>query len=124
MLFRSAPDGEFYLCPAFYFDKNVNIDIKKSKELTYIYNSPGCSNCDSYQCERCIYKNYITTGELNTSSKIQCIISHLERKYSKKLLEKLKENKIFGYDNFDIPVISYNDPVERLFMHKPIKNNL
>ena len=85
-----APDGEFYLCPAFYFDKNVNIDIKKSKELTYIYNSPGCSNCDSYQCERCIYKNYITTGELNTSSKIQCIISHLERKYSKKLLEKLK----------------------------------
>ncbi len=119
-----APDGEFYLCPAFYFDKNVNVDINKSKGLTYIYNSPGCDNCDAYQCERCIYKNYVVTGELNTSSKIQCIVSHLERKYSKELLEKLKKGNISGYDNFFIPDIDYNDPVEKLFKQDRVKEIL
>lgn len=109
-----APDGKFYYCPAFYFDKTKNIDFDKSYKLTYLSKSPACDNCDVYHCERCIYKNYTGTGELNTPTKMQCTISHLERKYSTKLLEKLKEKGVRGFKNFNIPEIDYNDPLEKI----------
>ena len=119
-----APDGEFYICPAFYFDKSEKVDMKRSKQMTYLSNSPGCGNCDTFQCERCVYKNFVGTGELNTPTEMQCKISHLERKYSVKLLRKLKENNIMGYKNFDIPAISYDDPVEKLVKQSKEKNEI
>lgn len=116
-----APNGEFYICPAFYFDTTVNVDMGKSNQMTYLSSSPGCDNCDAYQCERCIYKNFVGTGELNTPTEMQCKVSHLERKYSRKLLKKLKEHKISGYANFEIPEISDDDPIERLVYYNRTK---
>ena len=89
-----APDGKFYICPAFYFDKAADVNINKVQSMTYLYNSPGCQNCDAYHCDRCVYKNYIGTGELNIPTIKQCELSYLERKYSMLLLERLKEGKI------------------------------
>lgn len=109
-----APDGKFYICPAFYFDGMAQVDMEKSKQMTYLSNSPGCDNCDAYQCERCVYKNFVGTGELNTPTEMQCKVSHLERKYGRILLEKLKEHKISGFGNFDIPEVKGDDPIERL----------
>lgn len=109
-----GPDGNFYICPAFYFDKSNTVDINKSMQMTYLDSSPGCDNCDAFQCERCVYINYVGTGELNTPMEIQCKISHLERKYSSILLKKLQENHISGYGSFKIPNIDCDDPVEKL----------
>lgn len=83
------------------------------QKLTYLSNSPACNNCDAYHCNRCVYKNFIGTGELNTPTKMQCTISYLERNYSAKLLERLKEER-FEYSNLDIPAVDYSDPLERL----------
>lgn len=117
-----APDGKFYTCPAFYFDKAIHIDMEKSNQLTYISNSPACDNCDAFQCERCVYKSIAGTGELNIPTEIQCKVSHLERKYSRKLLEKLKQSKIPGYDSFNVPEMDGDDPIEKLVKeNKPKK---
>ena len=62
--------------------------------MEYLHNSPGCQNCDAYHCDRCVYKNYIETGELNIPTIKQCELSYLERIYSMLLLERLKEGKI------------------------------
>ena len=56
--------------------------------MEYLHNSPGCQNCDAYHCDRCVYKNYIETGELNIPTIKQCELSYLERKYSMLLLER------------------------------------
>lgn len=107
-----APDGKFYFCPAFYFDKNLSVDFEKSKELTFLSKAPACDYCDAYQCNRCVYNNYIGTDELNTPTKIQCMIAHLERRCSAKLLKKLQKEKMPGYCNLDISELTCEDPVE------------
>ena len=112
-----APDGKFYICPAFYFDKAADVNINKVQSMTYLYNSPGCQNCDAYHCDRCVYKNYIGTGELNIPTIKQCELSYLERKYSMLLLERLKEGKITGFKNVEIPKVEYSDPVENLIQN-------
>ena len=108
-----APDGKFYFCPAFYFNKKLNIDIETTQKLTVLSKAPICNNCDAFQCSRCIYKNYTGTGELNTPTKIQCRIAHLERKYSVELLNELHNRKISDYEKYSINSIDYNDPIEQ-----------
>ena len=108
-----APDGKYYFCPAFYFDKNLNIDFDTTKNLTVLSKAPICDNCDAYQCNRCIYKNYVGTGELNVSTKIQCSVSHLERKYSAELLKRLQEKENNEFNNFHISPVDYSDPIEQ-----------
>ena len=85
--------------------------------MEYLHNSPGCQNCDAYHCDRCVYKNYIGTGELNIPTIKQCELSYLERKYSMLLLERLKEGKITGFKNVEIPKVEYSDPVENLIQN-------
>lgn len=94
-----APDGKFYICPAFYQDNadtpirkkliigslKEGVDIKNSS-LYRIDHAPLCRICDAFQCKRCIWLNYKTTYEVNTPSHEQCVIAHLERKVSRKLL--------------------------------------
>lgn len=109
-----APDGKFYYCPAFYFDKDSAIDFEKNRKMTYLSNAPACDHCDAYQCNRCVYENYVKTEELNTPAKMQCTISYLDRKYSAELLKKLQDAKIPGYENVNIPSVNYNDPLEVL----------
>lgn len=118
-----APDGKFYFCPAFYFDGSLDIDFEKSQKLTMLSKSPGCDCCDAYQCNRCIYKNYVGTGELNTPTKIQCTIAHLERKCSAELLKRLQEQNIFNHKYYNIPPLEYDDPLEQ-FNKKRIDNGI
>lgn len=117
--FTLAPNGKFYICPAFYFDDplndigdvNTGINIKNNYLLEY-KNAPLCSNCDAYHCRRCKYLNKKLTNEINTPSRIQCVISHIERNKSAELQKKLAaEISDDAYEN-RIPKINYLDPLE------------
>lgn len=114
-----APDGNFYTCPAFYFDEQGNIgnpkdglDIPNANLLKLEY-SPICRKCDAYQCKRCVWLNQKTTLEVNTPSRQQCVVAHLERNEARRLLYSLKrDGKI--YSQISIPEIDYLDPFEKI----------
>ena len=112
-----APNGCFYLCPAFYFDDKEDcignlkdgIDIK-NQQLLRLDHAPLCRQCDAYQCKRCIWMNQRLTLDANTPSHQQCVIAHIERNASRNLLAKLKERGIMLRDNHEIKEIDYLDP--------------
>lgn len=114
-----APDGCFYICPGFYYDSELKNNIGdletglilKNPNLLELKNAPICAICDAYHCKRCPYLNKKTTGELNTPSKQQCVLSHLERNSSKLLLEDLQHIQSFS-EKKPIPEIDYLDPLE------------
>ncbi|AEY64488.1 radical SAM peptide maturase, CXXX-repeat target family [Clostridium sp. BNL1100] len=118
--FALAPNGRIYICPAFYFDDpdchigtiSDGIDIK-NPQLFQLENAPICSACDVYNCNRCKYLNKKMTNEINTPSKIQCVISHIEREHSRKLQRLLKENNSYKFEN-TLREIDYSDPLEKL----------
>ncbi|GHS94395.1 hypothetical protein AGMMS50239_18130 [Bacteroidia bacterium] len=90
---KSSQYGKFYICPAFYLaDENNFVGdltqglIIKNKQLYQITYAPICSNCDTYQCKRCVWLNKKTTLEINTPSHEQCVTAHLERNASRELL--------------------------------------
>ncbi len=113
-----APNGKFYLCPAFYYD-NPNNDIGnlkdglsiKNQQLLRIDHAPICRNCDAYQCKRCIWLNYRLTMEINTPSHQQCVIAHLERNASKYLNQKMNDMGIKINNAQEIKEIDYLDPI-------------
>lgn len=117
-----APDGKFYICPAFYHDNNSSsvgdidsgLNIPNS-QLYELGNAPICRICDAWQCKRCVWLNQKQTLEVNTPGKEQCILAHIERNASKRLLHKLQFDKSFVNE---IPAINYLDPFD------VIKNNL
>ena len=96
-----APNGKFYLCPAFYY-KDPNLDVGslssgldiKNKQLLRLDHAPICRICDAYQCKRCIYLNERLTLEYNTPSHQQCVIAHLERNATREFLKRLDRNGI------------------------------
>ncbi len=113
-----APNGKFYICPAFYFDNEKDSigDLKnglniKNKQLHKIEYAPICRRCDAYQCKRCIYLNHKMTLEVNTPSHEQCVIAHLERNASKRLLDNMRKEGTF-LPNKQIKEISYLDPYD------------
>jgi CXXX repeat peptide maturase len=114
-----APDGKFYICPGFYHDCASNVgDIEngldiKNPQLYKISHAPICRICDAYQCRRCIWLNRKTTLEVNTPSHEQCVMAHVERNASRKLLAKIREIGTFLPDK-DIPEITYLDPFDKL----------
>jgi len=120
-----APDGLFYVCPAFYLadeeedyglgkskfsigDLQNNLDIKNPQlyKLTY---APICRKCDAYQCKRCVWLNRKTTYEINTPSHEQCVVSHLERNASRNLLNMIRKHGTFLPKN-SIKETDYLDP--------------
>lgn len=112
-----APDGKFYVCPAFYYDglphvgdlmTGINIPNSRLFKLDY---APICRHCDSYQCKRCVWLNKKTTLEVNTPSHEQCVIAHLERNASRNLLAKLQEQSLMT-EKSKIPSIDYLDPFD------------
>ncbi len=113
-----APDGKFYLCPAFYYDKQEAIGYVESgvkienAQLLHLDHAPICSHCDAFQCKRCIWLNKKTTLEVNTPSHEQCVVAHLERNASKRLLEHLRSHGNFFAKTADINEIDYLDPFE------------
>lgn len=114
-----APDGKFYICPAFYLDKTLSVgDIDnglyiKNPQLFLLNHAPICRICDAFQCRRCVWLNCKTTLEVNTPSHEQCVISHIERNASRKLLAQIRTNVKFLADK-QIDEIDYIDPFETL----------
>lgn len=114
-----APNGNFYVCPAFYFSKDkacgnikdgVNIP---NQRLLAIENAPICRLCDALHCRRCVHLNKSLTNEVNTPSHQQCLMSHIERRVSKKLLDSIRSFGLYAPD-VDIPQLDYNDPFDKL----------
>ena len=114
-----APDGKFYVCPAFYLSADgytigdmVNgLEIKNS-QLYRLDHAPLCRRCDAWQCKRCIWMNRKTTLEVNTPSHEQCVVAHLERNASRKLLIDIRKHGKFMSGSEDIKEIDYLDPFE------------
>ena len=120
-----APNGKFYICPAFYQanssttieDKtislgglNTGLDIK-NPQLYKLSHAPLCRQCDAYQCKRCIWLNRKTTLEVNTPSHEQCVMAHLERNASRNLLTNVRTHGQF-MPEVEIKEISYLDPFD------------
>lgn len=120
-----APDGKFYVCPAFYQtssktviedkipcigDLRHGLDIK-NPQLYRLTHAPLCRNCDAYQCKRCIWLNRKTTLEVNTPSHEQCVAAHLERNASRELLKNIRKRGTF-MPEMEIKEIAYLDPFD------------
>ena len=126
-----APNGKFYLCPAFYYDEQMGIsnrmnyktkDASRSvgdleqgidipnKQLLQLDHAPLCRICDAYHCNRCIWLNQKLTWDNNTPSHEQCVISHLERNASRDLQIKMQEVG-YKFEN-EIKEINYLDPFD------------
>lgn len=122
-----APDGKFYVCPAFYLaeddenyglgkakynigDLQQGIDIK-NPQLYRLSHAPLCRHCDAYQCKRCIWLNRKMTFELNTPSHEQCVIAHIERNASRDLLYRIRKYGTFLLEQ-EIKEIDYLDPFD------------
>lgn len=121
-----APDGKFYVCPAFYLtdeddglgslkysigNLQSGLDIK-NPQLYKIEYAPICRHCDAYQCKRCVWLNRKTTYEVNTPSHEQCVVAHLERNASRALLNDIRKNGAFLSEFGEIKEIAYLDPFE------------
>lgn len=114
-----APDGKFYVCPAFYLSADgytigdlVNgLEIKNS-QLYRLDHAPLCRRCDAWQCKRCIWMNRKTTLEVNTPSHEQCVVAHLERNASRKLLIDIRKHGKFMSGSEDIKEIDCLDPFD------------
>ena len=127
-----APNGKFYLCPAFYYDEQTKVDnqlnhhqptsdnavgdLEKglnipNPQLLKLDHAPLCRNCDAYQCRRCIWLNRKLTWDLNTPSHQQCVMAHIERNASRDLLNDIRKIGEF-MPNIDIKEINYLDPFE------------
>lgn len=121
-----APDGKFYVCPAFYLtdeddgmgalhtsigDVKHGLDIK-NPQLYKLDHAPLCRHCDAYQCKRCIWLNHKMTYEVNTPSHEQCVMAHLERNASRDLLNAIRKYGAFLPEQKEIKEITYLDPFE------------
>ena len=114
-----APNGRFYVCPAFYYEDEADsigdlengLDIK-NKQLYRLDHAPICSHCDAWQCKRCIWLNRKTTLEVNTPSHEQCVLAHLERNASRELLNCIRRHGTFLPDQEEIKEIDYLDPFD------------
>ncbi len=114
-----APDGKFYLCPAFYLSEDgfsigdvvSGLDIK-NRQLYRLDHAPLCRNCDAYQCKRCIWLNRKTTLEVNTPSHEQCVVAHLERNAGRDLLQAIRRHGTFLPEKDEISGINYLDPFD------------
>lgn len=113
-----APDGNFYSCPAFYYEKdeysilgNLDEGLKVVNHRLFTINgSPLCKKCDAYHCKRCVWLNKKLTYELNTPSHQQCVMSHIERNASKKMLDYFHQSDLLK--NRTIESIDYLDPFD------------
>lgn len=114
-----APNGKFYVCPAFYYENEADyvgdldnvLDIK-NKQLYRLDHAPICQHCDALQCKRCVWLNQKTTLEVNTPSHEQCVMAHLERNASHKLLQNIRKHGTFLPET-EIGEIDYLDPFDK-----------
>lgn len=114
-----APNGKFYVCPAFYYENEAdyvgdldNVLYIKNKQLYRLDHAPICQHCDALQCKRCVWLNQKTTLEVNTPSHEQCVIAHLERNSSCALLQNIRKHGTFLPET-EIKEIDYLDPFDK-----------
>lgn len=120
-----APDGKFYVCPAFYTDTPESYNIGsmdrgldiKNPQLYKLDYAPICRTCDAYQCRRCVWLNRQLTLEVNTPSHQQCVMAHLERNASRVLLSEIRKLGEF-MPGKDIPSLDYLDPFDKILEEK------
>lgn len=126
-----APNGKFYLCPAFYYDEQTGIsnrmnhstrDASRSvgdldsgldipnRQLLQLDHAPLCRKCDAYHCHRCIWLNDRLTMDANTPSHQQCVLAHLERNAGRKLQQILAAQGL--HTGNEIPKVDYLDPFD------------
>ena len=127
-----ALNGKFYFCPAFYYDEQTKVDNQLNHhqptsdnavgdlekgldipnlQLLKLDHAPLCRNCDAYQCRRCLWLNRKLTWDLNTPSRQQCVMAHIERNASRDLLNDIRKIGEF-MPEIDIKEIDYLDPFE------------
>lgn len=120
-----APDGRFYVCPAFYADGKEGYSIGdldsgldiKNPQLYRLDHAPICRRCDAWQCRRCVWLNRRLTLEVNTPGHEQCVMAHLERNASRALLGEIRKIGIFRLET-DIPEIDYLDPFDEVIKNQ------
>ncbi len=113
-----APNGKFYVCPAFYYedengsvgDMQTGLDIR-NPQLYKLPFAPICRKCDAYHCKRCVWLNRKTTLEVNTPSHEQCVVAHLERNASRDLLMEIQKVATFMPEK-TIAELDYLDPFD------------
>lgn len=114
-----APDGKFYICPAFYYANEQPVgDLKnglmiKNAQLFKLAYAPLCRECDAYQCKRCVYLNKVMTREVNIPSREQCVMAHIERNASRLLLLAIREHLDY-MPKTEIKEITYLDPFDNI----------
>lgn len=96
-----APNGKYYVCPAFYYDDkenscgdlNVGFDLKNPL-LYNLSHAPLCKSCNAFHCQRCIFLNKKKTSEVNIPSFEQCEKTRIELKVTQEFYNKwnCKEN--------------------------------
>ena len=115
-----SPDGRLYLCPASY-RRDAGHDVGSfadgphiaNRQLLALDHAPICERCDAFHCPRCIYMNAKLTGEVNTPSRQQCELAHIERAASARLLQLVHDDERFRQYNM-IPDLDYRDPFDLL----------
>ena len=115
-----APDGQCYICPAFYyddaassigsFDAGAGLSARAVASVEFS-RAPLCTRCDAFHCKRCVFLNKKTTLELNVPSEQQCAIAHLEREASRQMLLDLGSLEPFRRMP-RIAELNYHDPLE------------
>lgn len=116
-----APNGKFYICPAFYFESednyigNLTEGIKSiDKKFRLRSLSPICSYCDISNCSRCLYLNKKLTNELHIPPKVLCRINSIHRREAEKLKGFMAGKGLLPLDNKD----RTEDPFDRIYMKK------
>lgn len=116
----AAPDGNLYICPGFYYDRSEPVGMVvggfkiKNPQLYRLEYAPICRICDAYHCRRCVWQNQKSTLETNTPGHEQCVISHLERNASCRLLRRLREEGCCPDGVSDISEVDFLDPFYNL----------
>lgn len=126
-----APNGKFYLCPAFYYDEKIGISNRlnhhkpssersvgdleiglqiPNPQLLRLDHAPLCRICDAYHCNRCIWLNQKLTWDNNTPSHQQCVLAHLERNAARDLQRQLMLADVNIGE--EIKQIDYFDPFD------------
>lgn len=112
-----APNGKFYLCPAFYYDDersdvgNLSDGLNiKNPQLLRIDHAPICRACDAYQCKRCIWLNGKLTLDCNTPSHQQCVVAHVERNATCMMLKTMEGKSVHMENSQPLEPVKELDP--------------
>ncbi len=112
-----APDGNFHICPAFYFGGSKSLGSVENEpnitnpQLYRIDHSPICRECDAWHCRRCVWLNKNATLEVNTPGHEQCVMAHLEREAARQLNERIRQ-ATGNAQGEEIPKLDYLDPFD------------